>query len=61
MAELRIRPHFKRRGRTSRTIEKAHAFNKMAERIGDYLHTLILGDRARVQHYSYSETGAPSG
>ena len=55
MAELPIRPHFKRRGRTSRTIEKAHAFNKMAQRIGDYLHTLILEDRARVQHYSYSE------
>ena len=61
MAELPIRPHFKRRGRTSRTIEKAHAFNKMAQRIGDYLHTLILGDRARVQHYSYSEIGRALG
>ena len=57
MAELPIRPHFRRRGRTSRKVEKAHAFNKMAKRIGDYLHTLILEDRARVQHYSYSEIG----
>ena len=61
MAELPIRPHFKRRGRTSRTVEKAHAFNKMAKRIGDYLHTLILEDRARVQHYSYSEIGRALG
>ena len=61
MAELPIRPHFKRRGRTSRTIEKAHAFNKMAQRIGDYLHTLILEDRARVQHYSYAEIGRALG
>ena len=61
MAELPIRPHFKRRGRTSRTVEKAHAFNKMAQRIGDYLHTLILEDRARVQHYSYSEIGRALG
>jgi hypothetical protein len=61
MAELPIRPHFMRRGRTSRTVEKAHAFNKMAKRIGDYLHTLILEDRARVQHYSYSEIGRALG
>src|SRR5882724_9736736 len=57
MAELPIRPHFKRRGRTSRTVERAHAFNKMAQRVADYLHKLILVDRARVQHYSYSEIG----
>ena len=61
MAKLPIRPHFKRRGRTSRTVEKAHAFNKMAQRIGDYLHALILEDRARVQHYSYSEIGRALG
>ena len=61
MAELPIRPHFKRRGRTSGTIEKADAFNKTAQRIGDYLHTLILGDPARVQHHSYSEIGRALG
>jgi hypothetical protein len=61
MAELPIRPHFKRRGRTSRTVQKVHAFNKMAQRIGDYLHKLILEDRARVQHYSYSEIGRALG
>jgi hypothetical protein len=61
MAELPIRPHFKRRGRTSRTVQKADAFNKMAQRIGDYLHTLILEDRARVQHYSYAEIGRALG
>ena len=55
MAELPIRPHFKRRGRTSRTVEKAHAFNKMAQRIGDYLHVVLL------QHYSYSEIGRALG
>jgi hypothetical protein len=61
MAELPIRPHFKRRGRTFRTVQKVHAFNKMAQRIGDYLHKLILEDRARVQHYSYSEIGRALG
>jgi len=33
----------------------------MAQRIGDYLHKLILEDRARVQHYSYSEIGRALG
>ena len=33
----------------------------MAQRIGDYIHTLILEDRARVQHYSYSKIGRALG
>ena len=61
MAELPIRPHFKRRGRTSHTIEKANAFNKMAQRIGDYLHTLILEDRAACSTTALPRSGARSG
>lgn len=61
MDNLPIRPHFKSYGRSQRTREKAIAFNRMAQRVADHVHRLILADESKIQVYSYFEIAQPLG
>jgi hypothetical protein len=61
MPDLPIRPHFKGYGRTERGYQKALEFNRMAQRVADHVHSLILQNPAPVQMYAYFEIARPLG
>jgi len=61
MPQLPIQPHFKSYGRSERTREKAIEFNRMAQRVADYVHEQILATARDVQVYSYFSIAQPLG
>lgn len=61
MPDLPIQPHFKSYGRSARTREKAIEFNRMAQRVADHVHALILATPRDVQVYSYFSIAQPLG
>jgi len=61
MPDLPIRPHFKSHGRTVRARDEAIEFNRMAQRVANHVHALILTTPQKVQFFTYDNIARPLG